>query len=69
MGGKETSKRASAAWRVSLKRAPIPVSLLLVGYPMDRQPSGFQQHRSAYLYAVGLAVAVALTVYVFALSY
>jgi hypothetical protein len=36
---------------------------------MDHEPAGLQHHRGAYLYVVGLAVAVALTVYVFALSY
>ena len=36
---------------------------------MSERSSQFQQHRGAYLYAVGLVVAVALTVYVFALSY
>jgi hypothetical protein len=35
---------------------------------MERSSHSYQQ-RAAYLYAVGLVVAVALTVYVFALSY
>lgn len=68
MGGKETSKRASAASRVSLTKGTHSRLAPLQDRSMERSSHSYQQ-RAAYLYAVGLVVAVALTVYVFALSY
>ena len=68
MGGKETSKRAPAASRVTLLQSAHP-SLAPDDSPAMNVSSAANYHRHAYVYAFSLLVAAALTIYVFALSY
>ena len=68
MGGKETSKRAPAASRVTLQQSAHP-SLALNDSPAMDPPLAVNDHRHAYVYAFGLILAAVLTIYVFGLSY
>ena len=67
MGGKETSKRASAASRVTLFQSAHP-SISRSDSPAMKAPPAMDDHRQAYIYAFSLLAAAVFSVYVFALS-
>jgi len=66
MGGKETSKRASAASRVTLHGAPIPVSPPRRKATLGTNLRGLS-YIGTYLYVLGFAAALAI--FVCALSF